>query len=123
YIRFLFIGSQFRSTLPLHARSPSRSCASLRSLWSACGGTFTHKSALMLSAQKIGHRTVAYFSNMLAERRGFEPRLGYEPKHAFQACDLNHSSISPDGSTWRCHEAAYYSKYSQQYKAGSLDDG
>ncbi|MDB5772526.1 MAG: hypothetical protein JWM42_2900 [Burkholderia sp.] len=33
--------------------------------------------------------------DMLAERRGFEPRIGYEPIHAFQACDLNHSSISP----------------------------
>lgn len=53
----------------------------------------------------------------LAERGGFEPPIGYEPIHAFQACDLNHSSISPDGSTWEHHEAAYYSKYSQQYKA------
>ena len=51
-IRFLSIGSQFRSTLPLHGRSPFRSCASLRSLWSAHGGTFTHKSAPMLGAQK-----------------------------------------------------------------------
>lgn len=31
HIRFLFIGPQLRSTLPPHARSPSRSCASLRS--------------------------------------------------------------------------------------------
>ncbi len=31
----------------------------------------------------------------LAEKGGFEPPLGYEPKHAFQACDLNHSSTSP----------------------------
>jgi hypothetical protein len=31
----------------------------------------------------------------LAERGGFEPPVGYEPTHAFQACDLNHSSISP----------------------------
>ena len=31
-IRFLFIGSQFRFTLPPHTRSPSCSCASLRSL-------------------------------------------------------------------------------------------
>ena len=31
----------------------------------------------------------------LAERGGFEPPLGYYPKHAFQACDLNHSSTSP----------------------------
>ena len=51
-IRFLYIGSQFRSTLPPHGRSPFRSCASLRSLWSAHGGTCTHKSAPMLGAQK-----------------------------------------------------------------------
>ena len=31
----------------------------------------------------------------LAERAGFEPALGYYPKHAFQACDLNRSSTSP----------------------------
>lgn len=31
----------------------------------------------------------------MAERGGFEPPIGYEPIHAFQACDLNHSSISP----------------------------
>ena len=51
-IRFLFIGSQFRSALPPHGRSPFRSCASLRSLWSAHGGTYTRKSAPMLGAQK-----------------------------------------------------------------------
>ena len=49
---FLFIGSQFRSTLPPHGRSPFRSCASLRSLWPAHGWTFTHKSAPMLGAPK-----------------------------------------------------------------------
>jgi hypothetical protein len=32
----------------------------------------------------------------LAEKGGFEPPVGYEPTHAFQACDLNHSSISPE---------------------------
>ena len=32
----------------------------------------------------------------LAEKAGFEPAVGYEPTHAFQACDLNHSSTSPD---------------------------
>ena len=26
---------------------------------------------------------------------GFEPTLGYYPKHAFQACDFNRSSTSP----------------------------
>src|SRR5471032_3432106 len=31
----------------------------------------------------------------LAERGGFEPPIGYEPIHAFQACDFNHSSTSP----------------------------
>ena len=31
----------------------------------------------------------------LAEGGGFEPPLGYKPKHAFQACDLNRSSTSP----------------------------
>ena len=41
----------------------------------------------------------AYWSSLechLAERGGFEPPVGYEPTHAFQACDLNHSSISPE---------------------------
>ena len=33
--------------------------------------------------------------SILAERAGFEPALGYYPKHAFQACDLNRSSTSP----------------------------
>ena len=33
---------------------------------------------------------------LLAERAGFEPAVGYEPTHAFQACDLNRSSISPE---------------------------
>ena len=33
---------------------------------------------------------------MLAERAGFEPALGSYPKHAFQACDLNRSSTSPE---------------------------
>lgn len=54
YIRFLFIGSRLRSTLPPHTRSPSCSCASLHSLWSAYGGTFTHKIAPMLGAPKKG---------------------------------------------------------------------
>ena len=40
-----------RSTLPPHARSPSRSCASLASLWPAWPGTCTPKIAPMLGAQ------------------------------------------------------------------------
>ncbi|SCW07608.1 hypothetical protein ESCNG_30078 [Neisseria gonorrhoeae] len=30
----------------------------------------------------------------LAERKGFEPSIRYSRIHAFQACDLNHSSTS-----------------------------
>ena len=33
---------------------------------------------------------------VLAERAGFEPAGGYWPPHAFQACDLNRSSTSPE---------------------------
>ena len=50
---------------------------------------------LLFSAakQKARLRGLLYF---LAEKGGFEPPVGYEPTHAFQACDLNHSSISPE---------------------------
>ena len=34
---------------------------------------------------------------ILAERKGFEPSIRYKRIHAFQACDFNHSSTSPDG--------------------------
>ena len=61
------------------------------------------------------------FTGFLAERGGFEPPIGYEPIHAFQACDLNHSSISPDGFTNALvREAAYYIKVSGQYKGVAL---
>ena len=50
-----------------------------------------------------------FFTYILAERGGFEPPVGYEPTHAFQACDLNHSSISP-GFRIAVREAADYSK-------------
>lgn len=75
--------------------------------------------ALLLSAMKQtknGHPEGWPFSIVfLAERGGFEPPIGYEPIHAFQACDLNHSSISPDGVSC-VHEAAYYNKVSLLYK-------
>ena len=54
----------------------------------------------------------AYWSSLeyaLAERGGFEPPVGYEPTHAFQACDLNHSSISPYLACF-FNQAADYSK-------------
>jgi hypothetical protein len=36
-------------------------------------------------------------SFLMAEGAGFEPALGGYPKHAFQACDLSHSSTLPCG--------------------------
>ncbi|CAG4883848.1 protein of unknown function [Georgfuchsia toluolica] len=38
---------------------------------------------------------LSYYALSMAERAGFEPAVGYEPTHAFQACDLNRSSTSP----------------------------
>ena len=35
------------------------------------------------------------FFKKMAEEKGFEPSIGYEPIHAFQACDFNHSSTPP----------------------------
>ena len=48
----------------------------------------------------VGHYSYYFcfsgtYYDLLAERAGFEPALGYYPKHAFQACDLNHSSTCP----------------------------
>ena len=45
--------------LPPHARSPSRSCSSLRSLWPARGGTCTHRNAPMLGALRSALRAPA----------------------------------------------------------------
>jgi hypothetical protein len=71
-IRFLFIGSQFRSTLPPHGRLLFRSCASLRSLWSACGGTFTHKSAPLPGAHE---KTAGAKAGRVARVRVDQPLL------------------------------------------------
>lgn len=40
---------------------------------------------------------------ILAEEAGFEPALGYSPKHAFQACDLNRSSTLPKRPNYRTY--------------------
>ena len=32
--------------------------------------------------------------NFMAQRRGFEPPVGFRPTHDFQSCSLNHSDIS-----------------------------
>ena len=71
----------------------------------------TSQTVDLLLSLKIEKARIAGFILFLAERRGFEPRVGYEPTHAFQACDLNHSSISPDSiSLTTFSEAADYSK-------------
>jgi hypothetical protein len=41
---------------------------------------------------------ILIINDLMAEKGGFEPPLGYYPKHAFQACDLNRSSTSPKGA-------------------------
>jgi hypothetical protein len=75
------------------------------------------QSCVCLKAEKQKQKALDNqgLSMFLAERGGFEPPIGYEPIHAFQACDLNHSSISPDGFR-HFRGAAYYSKDSRQYK-------
>src|ERR1041384_2092246 len=45
----------------------------------------------------------------LAERGGFEPPVGFKPTHAFQACALNHSAISPPAVDY-CAEAYHKSQ-------------
>ncbi len=52
----------------------------------------------------------------LAERAGFEPALGYYPKHAFQACDLNRSSTSPKGGHYSRVRAGFRSKLQKRRK-------
>ncbi len=49
------------------------------------------------------------YEMLLAERAGFEPALGYYPKHAFQACDLNRSSTSPECHFQECKAMLWYS--------------
>ena len=34
----------------------------------------------------------------MAEREGFEPSMGYQPIHTFQACSFGRSDTSPGGS-------------------------
>ncbi len=50
-IRFLFVGPRLRSPLPPHARSPSRSCGSLRLRWPAHERTCTSWLMPTLGAQ------------------------------------------------------------------------
>ena len=55
----------------------------------ACGG------ALPKARKKQLEQAQLLFSCLLAERRGFEPLCRFRRQHAFQACLLSHSSISP----------------------------
>ena len=78
-MRFVYLDSRFRSTLPPHARSPSRSGASLRSLWSARERTCTSKIAPMLGAQMERASPLVEdwpcLSDSLRERRGIKSSL------------------------------------------------
>lgn len=58
-------------TLPPHTRSPSCSCASLRSLWSAYGGTFTHKIAPMLGAHEKAPPKRGFAQRPLLKQRAY----------------------------------------------------
>ena len=60
-----------------------------RRVWAACLGTNFYRSASGNPA------TLAELPLPLAERGRFELPVGYKPTHAFQACALNHSAISP----------------------------
>ena len=53
-----------------------------------------HKWQHKITGKKKALRIKGLFC-ILAERAGFEPAVGCYPTHAFQACDLNHSSTSP----------------------------
>ena len=73
----------------------------------------------------INHSTIPYVERklkLLAERAGFEPALGYYPKHAFQACDLNRSSTSPlEGGQHKPEWAeAQYKPNSQTLSRGKI---
>jgi hypothetical protein len=46
------VGPRFRATHPSHGQSPFRRCASLQSLWSFHGRTFTSKAYVTLGEQK-----------------------------------------------------------------------
>jgi hypothetical protein len=56
----------------------------------------------VLKPQNRNRRKLDRARTKLAERGGFEPPVGYKPTHAFQACALNHSAISPSlEEMWR----------------------
>lgn len=46
-------------------------------------------------SRKTKLKTLRVFNFVFTEREGFEPSVRYERTHAFQACSLNHSDISP----------------------------
>jgi hypothetical protein len=53
------------------------------------------------------HFVVYWVEIDLAERVGFEPTVGYKPTHAFQACALNHSAISPPKARVMCRVSVW----------------
>ena len=108
------------STLPPHARSPSRSCASLRSLWSAHGRTCTSKIAPVLGAQRKGpliERSAGLCCNPAEVKMFHPPSLGLPRQAPFPwACSgrrlfiVVSQSTSPDKthrlSSWKVVGAA-----------------
>ena len=64
---------------------------------------FSAPSALQASLKPKAQKKAAFRRNaavfFVAERSGFEPEIRFCRIHAFQACLLSHSSISPE---WEC---------------------
>jgi hypothetical protein len=58
----------------------------------------------------------------VAERGGFEPPVGFKPTHAFQACALNHSAISPAHIIY-CEEAFEPTQYFSARNGGVFEAG
>ena len=71
----------------------------------------SHKFGTAYGVVRVAHRTLERgFSSppfilikkalqleelLMADRVGFEPTLGFRPKHTFQACAFNHSATYP----------------------------
>jgi len=89
-----------RFTLPSHARSPSRSCASLASLWPARPGTCTPKIAPMLGAHEKGRRwrpsCFASALGLLTQRSTLLSPRCIRARHHRGACRGRESSARPE---------------------------
>lgn len=59
----------------------------------------------------------------MAERLGFEPRVGFKPTHAFQACALSHSAISPANVSSLCGSRQRYAIFFLAQSAKPVANG